>query len=85
MSKSKKGDKFQFLNYTFRANSRIAEIKRSKSAEIAKLTALLKKAEMRVASLERSVEQKVEDKKPVFKKTNLCITVAREPGADHNL
>ena len=42
-----------------RANSKISELERSKSAEIAKLTALLRKSEMKIASLERSVEQKV--------------------------
>ena len=43
-----------------RANSQISELQRSKAAEIAKLTALLRKSEMRISSLERSVEQKVE-------------------------
>ena len=43
----------------FRANSKISELQRSKAAEIAKLTALLRKSEMRIASLERSVDQKV--------------------------
>lgn len=51
------------------ANSRIAEIQRSKSGEIAKLTALLRKAEMRVASLERSVEQKSRENQEL---TTIC-------------
>ena len=45
--------------FNFRANSKISDLQRSKAAEIAKLTALLRKSEMRIASLERSVEQKV--------------------------
>ena len=85
MSKLNQLKSSSFLLLFFRANSRIAEIQRSKSAEIAKLTALLRKAEMRVSSLERSVEQKVKHLKPVLAKTNLSISVAREPGADHNL
>jgi len=51
------------------ANSRIAEIQRSKSAEIAKLTALLRKAEMRVSSLERSLEQKSRENQEL---TTIC-------------
>ena len=45
--------------FHFRANSKISDLQRSKAAEIAKLTALLRKSEMRISSLERSVEQKV--------------------------
>ena len=45
--------------FSSRANSKISELQRSKAAEIAKLTALLRKSDMRIASLERSVEQKV--------------------------
>ena len=48
-----------FMFSHFRANSQISELQRSKAAEIAKLTALLRKSEMRISSLERSVEQKV--------------------------
>ena len=48
--------------FNSRANSKISELQRSKAAEIAKLTALLRKSEMRIASLERSVDQKVEIK-----------------------
>ena len=52
--------KFSSSNIFYcRANSKISELERSKSAEIAKLTALLRKSEMKIASLERSVEQKV--------------------------
>jgi len=40
------------------ANTRLAEVKKCKAAEVAKLTALLRKGEMHVASLEREKEQK---------------------------
>ena len=50
---------FYLKCFNFRANSKISELQRSKAAEIAKLTALLRKSDMRIASLERSVEQKV--------------------------
>merc|ERR1712113_445294 len=43
------------------ANSKVSELQRSKAAEIAKLTALLRKSEMRIASLERSVDQKTRE------------------------
>jgi len=60
------------------ANSRIAEIQRSKSAEIAKLTALLKKAEMRVASLERSLEQKTRENQEL---TTICDELIGKVGS----
>ena len=53
------GGVFYLKCFNFRANSKISDLQRSKAAEIAKLTALLRKSEMRIASLERSVEQKV--------------------------
>ena len=40
------------------ANTRLGEVKQSKAAEIAKLKALLRKAEMGVSSLEKQAEQK---------------------------
>jgi len=60
------------------ANSRIAEIQRSKSAEIAKLTALLRKAEMRVASLERSLEQKTRENQEL---TTICDELIGKVGS----
>ena len=53
------GGIFNFQCFNCRANSKISDLQRSKAAEIAKLTALLRKSDMRIASLERSVEQKV--------------------------
>jgi len=43
-------------------NKKIGEVNQSKDTEIAKLTALLRKAEMRVSSLEKQVEQKRNEK-----------------------
>merc|ERR1711936_1496610 len=40
------------------ANKKLGEVKNSKAAEIAKLTALLRKAQMGVSSLEKQVDQK---------------------------
>eukprot|EP00092_Neocalanus_flemingeri_P035827 GFUD01039007.1.p1 GENE.GFUD01039007.1~~GFUD01039007.1.p1 ORF type:complete len:2150 (+),score=757.42 GFUD01039007.1:317-6766(+) len=60
------------------ANSRIAEIQKSKSSEIAKLTALLRKAEMRVASLERSVEQKSRENQEL---TTICDELISKVGS----
>ena len=54
------GGIFYLKCFNSRANSKISDLQRSKAAEIAKLTALLRKSEMRIASLEKSVEQKVE-------------------------
>ena len=41
-----------------RANREIEHLSKSQDAEIARLTAMLKKAEMKAVSLERTVEQK---------------------------
>jgi len=66
-SRYKKGeDKYDLLkthaeSKLKEANSRIEELGRGKASEIAKLQALLKKAEMRVNSLERAVEQKIQE------------------------
>merc|ERR1719414_2751273 len=44
-----------------KANKEIDSLSRSQDAEIARLTAMLKKTEMKATSLERSVEQKVKE------------------------
>ena len=44
-----------------KANREIDNLSRSQDAEIARLTAMLKKTEMKATSLERSVEQKVKE------------------------
>ena len=51
------------------ANTRLGEVKRSRAAEIAKLTAQLRKSEMGVAFLEREVEQKTKDNQEL---TTIC-------------
>ncbi len=43
----------------FRANDEIEKIKSSTAGEIAKLQAALKKSELKITSLEQTVEQKV--------------------------
>jgi len=59
------------------ANSRISELQRSKAAEIAKLTALLRKSEMRIASLERSVDQKTRENQEL---TTICDELISKVG-----
>merc|ERR1719461_279333 len=59
------------------ANSKISELERSKSAEIAKLTALLRKSEMKIASLERSVEQKTRENQEL---TTICDELIAKVG-----
>ncbi len=45
----------------FRANKKIDSLQRAREAESAQLQAMLRKAEMRVNNLERTVEQKVQE------------------------
>jgi len=59
------------------ANSKISELQRSKAAEIAKLTALLRKSEMRIASLERSVDQKTRENQEL---TTICDELIAKVG-----
>merc|ERR1712079_30299 len=59
------------------ANSKISELQRSKAAEIAKLTALLRKSEMRIASLERSVDQKTRENQEL---TTICDELISKVG-----
>merc|ERR1719370_1965126 len=64
VSRVKKGkERFEMLKADAEAqlegaNNRLGEVKRSKAAELAKLTILLRKAQMHVASLEKEREQK---------------------------
>merc|ERR1711874_778214 len=59
------------------ANSKISDLQRSKAAEIAKLTALLRKSEMRISSLERSVEQKSRENQEL---TTICDELIAKVG-----
>jgi len=59
------------------ANTRLGEVKRSRASEIAKLTALLRKSEMGVASLEREVEQKNRENQEL---TTICDELISKVG-----
>merc|ERR1711997_773245 len=45
------------------ANRALEQIQRSKSAEVSKLQAMMRKAEMRVSTLERTIDQKTRENK----------------------
>ena len=61
-----------------KANAEIDTVSRSHEAEVARLTAMLKKTEMKVASLERSVEQKVKENEEL---TAICDELIAKVGA----
>jgi predicted nuclease with TOPRIM domain len=51
------------------ANKRLASVQKSREAEVAKLHAMLRKAEMKVAALERTVEEMARDNRDL---TQIC-------------
>merc|ERR1719450_743795 len=59
------------------AETKLGEVKQSKAAEIAKLTALLRKAEMGVSSLEKQVEQKSKENQEL---TTICDDLISKVG-----
>ena len=59
------------------ANTRVGDVKQSRASEIAKLTALLRKAEMGVVSLERQVEQKNRENQEL---TTICDELISKVG-----
>ena len=59
------------------ANAKINEVKQSKAAEIARLTAALRKSEMGVASLEREAEQKTNENKEL---SSICDELISKVG-----
>jgi len=59
------------------ANKKLGEVKNSKAAEIAKLTALLRKAQMGVSSLEKQVDQKNRENKEL---TTICDELIAKVG-----
>jgi len=61
-----------------KANAEIESVSGSHEAETARLTAMLKKTEMKVASLERSVEQKVKENEEL---TAICDELIAKVGA----
>ena len=61
-----------------KANREIEAISRSQDAEVARLTAMLKKTEMKVSSLERSVEQKIKENEEL---TAICDELISKVGS----
>ena len=59
------------------ANRTLEQIQRSKSAEVSKLQVMLRKAEMRVSTLERTVEQKSRENKEL---TEICDDLINKVG-----
>ena len=49
------------------ANDKMVEVRKSKEEEIARLTALLRKADMKVTSLQRTADEKEREKKELTK------------------
>merc|ERR1711894_870777 len=60
-----------------KANKEIDNLSRSQDNEIARLTAMLKKTEMKATSLERSVEQKVKENDEL---THICDELIAKVG-----
>ena len=59
------------------ANKKLGEVKNSKAAEIAKLKALLRKAELAVSSLEKQVDQKNRENQEL---TTICDELIAKVG-----
>ena len=59
------------------ANEALEEIRRSKSGEISKLQIMLRKAEMKVSTMERTVEQKSRENKEL---TEICDDLISKVG-----
>ena len=60
-----------------RANQALEQIQRTKSAEISKLQMMLRKADMKVSTLERTVEQKTRENKEL---TDICDDLINKVG-----
>ena len=69
--------KVHFAQFYFSANERLASIQRSREGEVAKLQAMLRKAEMRVATLERTVEEKARENREL---TQICDELIAKVG-----
>ena len=59
------------------ANDKMAEVRKSKEAEIARLTAMLKKADMKVISLQRTADEKDRENKEL---TKICDDLIAKVG-----
>ena len=53
----------------FRANEKLTSLQRSREAEVAKLQAMVRKAEMKISALERAVEEKARENQEL---TQIC-------------
>ena len=73
-----KAEGYSKLMYILIIFSLYFTVSRSHEAETARLTAMLKKTEMKVASLERSVEQKVKENEEL---TAICDELIAKVGA----
>ena len=62
-----------------KANREIENMAKSQDAEMARLSAMLKKAEMKVTSLERGVEQKTKENEEL---TAICDELIAKVGHD---
>jgi len=60
-----------FINkeYFNRANEALANVRKQREGEVAKLQAMIRKAEMRVSMLERTIEEKNHEN---LELTNIC-------------
>ena len=65
------------ISFYYRANQALEQIQRSKAAEISKLSVMLRKAEMKVSTLERTVEQKSRENKEL---TEICDDLISKVG-----
>jgi transforming acidic coiled-coil-containing protein 3 len=61
----------------FRANEKLASVQKSRESEIAKLHAIQRKAEMRVTTLERTVEEKSRENREL---TQICDELIAKVG-----
>ena len=63
--------------FFLRANQRLDTVQKSREAEVAKLQALLRKAEMKVGNLERTIEQKTKENQEL---TAICDDLISQVG-----
>lgn len=67
-----------FLVFLFsRANQRLEQVRKTREAEVAKLQAQLRKADMRVTSLQRTLDQKARENQEL---TKICDELIEKVG-----
>ena len=64
-------------SFIFRANEKLASVQKSRESEIAKLHAIQRKADMRVTTLERTVEEKARENREL---TQICDELIAKVG-----